>query len=695
VRAVLPHGRLLRDVRRRRGRDGSASSGSPQRATQGRPARGRAPPPEGQLPPPRHRRGLPRRRLRPDPGPEGRQGRRRAGGDAVVTPGTLVDEACWATSDQRRRGGHRATGRATRRRRRPVDRAIRALRRPGADGLATSGSPPRGARGSDRRGGAEPPANRRERAVEARRAPAHRAGRVAVPPRRGAERAVRAVRRRERSRASGSRRRRPGDPGRRRGGRVPPETQSVVAASRRRRAANGPRAGASSRARDARSRTSARRFASWRGCLPSRRGEPAGARGRPHDPRRGTGGERPRRLAARDLHWPVCPRGGPPAVAPRWASGCSASGSAARWATGSSARQAAVAALVEDRGRRRTGRRRWTTARPRADRGARLPGARDAARPRRPRRRAGARCPRCRRGSTATPALRPLAERSRSLADDAGGSPERRSRRLRRRGPRHLRQGGLIRDGVDAELDEARGAAARRRRVARRVPGAPQRRARPPQPQGRVQQGLRVLHRAARRPGPGAPDAFSRKQTLKNAERYITPELKDVRGEGDHRRGPRPRARAGDLRGAAADAARASTRSAPSPTRVAELDVLRASPRRPHRGAGCRPEITDEPILDIAGGRHPVLDELLGSGSSPTTCASGRAPSRAGLALITGPNMAGKSTYIRQTRCSSCSPSAGSYIPRTARPSARATASSPASAPTTRCTAGSPPSWSR
>ena len=229
--------------------------------------------------------------------------------------------------------------------------------------------------------------------------------------------------------------------------------------------------------------------------------------------------------------------------------------------------------------------------------------------------------------------------------------------------PAHLREGGLIRDGVDPELDEARSlhrdAGQWLARYQTRLVGAYD------LPSLKVGYNkvfgyyIELPSAQARR----APPELTRKQTLKNAERYITPELKEFENKvtsAEARALDRERALFDDLCAQAAGVVGAVTLFAET---IAELDVLAGlASKAKHRG-WVRPEITGEPVLDIHAGRHPVLDELLESGFVPNDCALGTASDPAGLALITGPNMAGKSTYIRQTALLCLLASVGSFVP--------------------------------
>ncbi len=78
-----------------------------------------------------------------------------------------------------------------------------------------------------------------------------------------------------------------------------------------------------------------------------------------------------------------------------------------------------------------------------------------------------------------------------------------------------------------------------------------------------------------------------------------------------------------------------------------------------------RPEIADEPVIDIEEGRHPVLDEALGHRFVPNSLVLAGDGDQEGahVALITGPNMAGKSTFIRQTALLALLAQVGSYLP--------------------------------
>lgn len=104
---------------------------------------------------------------------------------------------------------------------------------------------------------------------------------------------------------------------------------------------------------------------------------------------------------------------------------------------------------------------------------------------------------------------------------------------------------------------------------------------------------------------------------------------------------------------------------------IAEIDVLACFAERAVKARWVRPRMVAEPVLAIKAGRHPVLDEILGGDFVPNDVMLGveEEPAARGasepprLALITGPNMAGKSTYIRQVALLVLLAHAGSYVP--------------------------------
>jgi DNA mismatch repair protein MutS len=179
------------------------------------------------------------------------------------------------------------------------------------------------------------------------------------------------------------------------------------------------------------------------------------------------------------------------------------------------------------------------------------------------------------------------------------------------------------------------------------------------------------------------PSNYQRKQTLKNAERYITPELKEYE-EKVLSAEEKSQAREYELFLQLRDQVAAETHRLMQTSDVlAQLDVLAGLADLAVSRQYVRPELSDEPILHIKDGRHPVLDQTLPAGTfvpndvileqdrrphapreEDTLTRSVRSTMDGGMfLLITGPNMAGKSTYIRQVALLTLLAQIGSYVP--------------------------------
>jgi DNA mismatch repair protein MutS len=255
--------------------------------------------------------------------------------------------------------------------------------------------------------------------------------------------------------------------------------------------------------------------------------------------------------------------------------------------------------------------------------------------------------------------------------------------------PPHMREGGLFKDGIDMELDEAR----MLQRDANTWLAAYQKRIIEDTGINSLKVGynkvfgyyIEITHANTTR----VPDTFSRKQTLKNAERYITPELKEFEDKvttAEARAIERERVLFDRLIRQTAGVARELSEYAEL---IAQLDVLLNFAEIAVRFGYVKPEIVEERTLDIRAGRHAVLDRTLGDRFVPNDCVLGRDQGIKGsrdqaheldegpdasalsdqtvtnttLALITGPNMAGKSTFIRQVALITLLAHTGSFVP--------------------------------
>ena len=157
------------------------------------------------------------------------------------------------------------------------------------------------------------------------------------------------------------------------------------------------------------------------------------------------------------------------------------------------------------------------------------------------------------------------------------------------------------------------------------------------------------------------PEDYIRKQTLVNAERFITPELKELENKilgAEEKARNLESAIFSELRSAAVEYTHALQEAADAVAAVDALGSLAETARLNHY---VRPEIYDDDRLVITGGRHPVIDRMNPGHFVPNDCKLDGDLNR--LMLITGPNMAGKSTYIRQTALLVIMAQLGSFIP--------------------------------
>jgi DNA mismatch repair protein MutS len=158
------------------------------------------------------------------------------------------------------------------------------------------------------------------------------------------------------------------------------------------------------------------------------------------------------------------------------------------------------------------------------------------------------------------------------------------------------------------------------------------------------------------------PADYQRKQTLKNAERYITPDLKTYE-EKVLSAEDKIIHREHELFVAIREKVAGETQRLMAAGEVlATLDVLAGLAELAVARRYCRPTLRDEPVLDIRGGRHPVLDQTLPPGALVANDAR-LDPDSGLLLLVTGPNMAGKSVYIRQVALLTLLAHVGSFVP--------------------------------
>ena len=160
------------------------------------------------------------------------------------------------------------------------------------------------------------------------------------------------------------------------------------------------------------------------------------------------------------------------------------------------------------------------------------------------------------------------------------------------------------------------------------------------------------------------PDRFIRKQTLTNGERYITEELKNLEGQilgAEEKVISLEYEEFVKIREKIAANIKRLQKAA---NIVSTLDVFSSFAQVAEDMNYCKPEIDDSGIIDIKEGRHPVIEKMLGVGNFvPNDTYLDKEENR--LSIITGPNMAGKSTYMRQVAIICLMAQVGSFVPAT------------------------------
>ncbi len=231
--------------------------------------------------------------------------------------------------------------------------------------------------------------------------------------------------------------------------------------------------------------------------------------------------------------------------------------------------------------------------------------------------------------------------------------------------PMNLKDGGVIRDGVHAELDELRSASTEGRQWLARFQADEQKRTGIKSLKVRHNKVFGYYIEISKTNLDLVPEDYQRKQTLANAERFITPALKEVENKilGAHERAV---ALEQELFAELREKILAET--APiqaSAGALAELDVLATFADRAMTLRYVRPDMRDDDVLDIQDGRHPVIETLEDAERfvPNDTYLDTREQQ---VHILTGPNMAGKSTYIRQVALIVILAQVGSYVPAAA-----------------------------
>jgi DNA mismatch repair protein MutS len=227
--------------------------------------------------------------------------------------------------------------------------------------------------------------------------------------------------------------------------------------------------------------------------------------------------------------------------------------------------------------------------------------------------------------------------------------------------PLAIKEGGMIRDGFDAALDELRNATRGGKDWIAKL-----------QMDEIASTGISSLKvrfnsvfgyyiEVTKANLDKVPAHYIRKQTIANGERFITPELKEMEGKilGAEERSVKLEYELFQrLRESVLGKLKEIQQTAGA---LAQLDVLAAFAETARLHHYCRPQVLDEGVVQIRDGRHPVLEQnLLDERFVPNDTVLG---GETQIALITGPNMAGKSTYIRQVALITLLAHTGSFVP--------------------------------
>ena len=223
-----------------------------------------------------------------------------------------------------------------------------------------------------------------------------------------------------------------------------------------------------------------------------------------------------------------------------------------------------------------------------------------------------------------------------------------------------IRDGGVIASGYDAELDELRGISENAGDYLVDL----EKRERESTGLSSLKVGFNRVHgyyiEISRSQSEQAPQTYQRRQTLKNAERFITPELKSFE---DKALSSKSRALAREkelyeqlvVRIAESLQTLIATASA-----LCDIDVLACFAERAVALNLCRPRFTEEPMLHIEDGRHPVVESV---SQHPFIANDTHLNNQRRMLLITGPNMGGKSTYMRQNALIALLAHVGAFVP--------------------------------
>jgi DNA mismatch repair protein MutS len=235
--------------------------------------------------------------------------------------------------------------------------------------------------------------------------------------------------------------------------------------------------------------------------------------------------------------------------------------------------------------------------------------------------------------------------------------------------PISLSDGGVIQPGTDRELDQLRDLSRNSKQFLAQIEQRERQRTGIASLKVKFNSIFGYYLEISRANSHLAPPDYERKQTLVNAERFTTPELKEYESkilDAQEKIVDIERRLFAELRSAIAGEARRIRQTALA---LAEIDVLGALAQTAALRNYCRPKFDDSADIEIVAGRHPVIEQLeLGSGDRFVPNDIFLNSTTNAIMVLTGPNMGGKSTYLRQAALTVIMAQAGSFVPaRSAR----------------------------
>ncbi len=223
-----------------------------------------------------------------------------------------------------------------------------------------------------------------------------------------------------------------------------------------------------------------------------------------------------------------------------------------------------------------------------------------------------------------------------------------------------IRDGGVIAEGYDSELDELRTLSEKSDQILLDMETAERERSGIANLKIRYNRVHGYYIEVSRSQSDQVPDNYQRRQTLKGAERFITPELKEHEDKVLGARSKaleREKALYAELLQQLLGQIKLLSTCAEG---LSELDVLCCLAERADTLNWSRPDMSEDAGIDIRGGRHPVIEQV---NEEPFVPNDVQFDENRRLLIITGPNMGGKSTYMRQTALIALLACTGSFVP--------------------------------